>query len=276
MFVRGTGIGFGFMPAMTAAFASLDRSELSDATPQLNVLQRIGGSLGTALLAVVLQRSLAGQHTLAGMAGAYGTAFWASAALAAAGFVPALMLMRAERAARRAKGAEKPAGRGAGGGGGMTEPEPYEKFGLAFRSVSAAIARLKGRETHRPGELSYAQLGLLFRLAEAGPLPAGELAGLADLSPATTTQLLDGLARAGIVERTRSETDKRVVSSALTERGRELVEERRAVMEARWRAALEEFSDEQLLVGAAMLERIRELFDELAEQPVVPAAKLAS
>ena len=55
--VRGVGIGFSFMPAMTAAFASLRPDQLSDATPQLNVLQRIGGAIGTAVLAVVLQRA---------------------------------------------------------------------------------------------------------------------------------------------------------------------------------------------------------------------------
>ena len=107
MFLRGTGIGFGFMPAMTAAFASLERSELSDATPQLNVLQRVGGSVGTAVLAVVLQRSLAGVHTVAGAASGYGTAFWASAIIAAAGVVPCLVLLRTERAARAA-GRERP------------------------------------------------------------------------------------------------------------------------------------------------------------------------
>src|SRR5258708_22063056 len=80
MFLRGTGIGFAFMPAMAAAFASLDRSELSDATPQLNVLQRVGGSIGTAALAVVLQRSLTGAHALAGSTPAYGTALWCAAA----------------------------------------------------------------------------------------------------------------------------------------------------------------------------------------------------
>ena len=55
--VRGVGIGLCFMPAMTAAFASLRPDQLSDATPQLNVLQRIGGAIGTAVLAVVLQRA---------------------------------------------------------------------------------------------------------------------------------------------------------------------------------------------------------------------------
>jgi len=105
MLLRGVGIGFGFMPAMSAAFASLQRSELADATPQLNVLQRVGGSIGTAVLAVVLQRALTGVHTLSGMASAYGTAFWASAGLTAVAIVPSLILLRAERAARAAAGA---------------------------------------------------------------------------------------------------------------------------------------------------------------------------
>jgi EmrB/QacA subfamily drug resistance transporter len=100
MFLRGMGIGFAFMPAMTAAFASLHRSELPDATPQLNVLQRIGGSIGTALLAVVLQRSLEGAHTLTAMASAYGIAFWASTALTALAIFPCIVLTRAERVAR--------------------------------------------------------------------------------------------------------------------------------------------------------------------------------
>ena len=102
MLVRGMGIGLAFMPAMTAAFAALEWHELADATPQLNVLQRVGGSLGTALLAVVLQRTLVGAHTAAGAASAYGTAFWTSIALTAVAIVPALFLLRAERAARTA------------------------------------------------------------------------------------------------------------------------------------------------------------------------------
>jgi EmrB/QacA subfamily drug resistance transporter len=105
MFIRGMGIGFAFMPAMAAAFASLSRSELPDATPQLNVLQRVGGSIGTAVLAVVLQRALVGTHSLAAAASAYGTAFWVSAGLTALAIGPCIILTLAERAARAAKAA---------------------------------------------------------------------------------------------------------------------------------------------------------------------------
>jgi hypothetical protein len=104
MLVRGAGIGFAFMPAMAAAFASLERSELPHATPQLNVLQRVGGSIGTAVLAVVLQRALTGVDDVAGAAAAYGTAFWWSAGLTALAIIPCVVLLRAERAARAQKG----------------------------------------------------------------------------------------------------------------------------------------------------------------------------
>ena len=108
MLVRGVGIGFAFMPAMAAAFAALDRSELSDATPQLNVLQRVGGSIGTAVLAVVLQRALVGGHSASDAASAYGTAFWVAAALTALAIVPCIILTRAARAARRPRAAGGP------------------------------------------------------------------------------------------------------------------------------------------------------------------------
>ena len=106
MVARGSGIGFAFQPAMTAAYATLERSELSDATPQMNVLQRIGGSIGTAVLAVVLQRASAGTHTAAGAASGFDTAFWAAAGVSAIAVVPCVILVRTERRARAARAAE--------------------------------------------------------------------------------------------------------------------------------------------------------------------------
>jgi EmrB/QacA subfamily drug resistance transporter len=94
LLVRGVGIGFSFMPAMTAAFSALRPDQLSDATPQLNVLQRIGGAIGTAVLAVVLQR--AAGHSLVKPASAFATAYWWSLGIAVLSLIPCLVLMRAE------------------------------------------------------------------------------------------------------------------------------------------------------------------------------------
>ncbi|MGA2469078.1 MAG: MDR family MFS transporter [Solirubrobacteraceae bacterium] len=114
--VRGVGIGLAFMPAFIAALAALERHELPDAAPQLNVLMRVGGSIGTAVLAVVLERSLAsaGAHpTVSLVAGAYGTAFWWGTGLIVAGIVPATILLRAERRTRRDATAAESRGGGA-------------------------------------------------------------------------------------------------------------------------------------------------------------------
>ncbi len=94
--LRGVGIGFSFMPAMTAAFSALRPEQLSDATPQLNVLQRIGGAIGVAVLAVVLQRASGHAPSLGKLAGAYDTAFWWSLGIALLSLIPTVVLLRAE------------------------------------------------------------------------------------------------------------------------------------------------------------------------------------
>jgi DNA-binding MarR family transcriptional regulator len=139
---------------------------------------------------------------------------------------------------------------------------PAEQVGQAFKGATGAVRRLRGRETHRPGELSHAQFSLLFGLAKGGALSARELACAADLSPATVTPMLDHLAAAGLVERIRSEDDKRIVITSLTDLGREVVEQRRTQYELRWGAALAEFSEDELLIAAAVLDRLATLFDE--------------
>jgi EmrB/QacA subfamily drug resistance transporter len=55
LFVRGIGLGAAMMPAISAAYARLESAQVPRATSAVNTLQRVGGSIGTALLAVVLQ-----------------------------------------------------------------------------------------------------------------------------------------------------------------------------------------------------------------------------
>jgi DNA-binding MarR family transcriptional regulator len=149
-----------------------------------------------------------------------------------------------------------------------TRDEALDALGRSFKTAMAAVRRLRGRETHRPGELSYAQYTLLFCLAAAdGELSVRELAGAADLSPPTVTQMLDHLAVMGLIDRVRSGLDKRVVLISLTERGRALVAERRAQFEARWTATLAEFDDRELAIAAAVLARLGKMFESFAAAP---------
>ena len=137
------------------------------------------------------------------------------------------------------------------------------RLGSEFKGAMAAVRRLRGRDTQRPGELSFAQYHVLFAFAERGEVSAGELAGAADLAPATVTQMLDGLVAMGLVERGRSERDRRIVTCALTVRGHEVLAERRARFEGRWQNAVAEFSTDQLAAAADVLGRLHAMFDEL-------------
>jgi DNA-binding MarR family transcriptional regulator len=143
--------------------------------------------------------------------------------------------------------------------------EASDQLGRSFKALLVAVRQLRGRETRRHGGLSNAQYGLLFGLCDQPELSSSELACAADLSPGTATEMLEGLAAAGLVRRKRSERDRRVVLISLTARGRALVEQRRASLQPRWRAALAEFSDEELRTTAAVLERLRDMFDEIPE-----------
>jgi DNA-binding MarR family transcriptional regulator len=138
-----------------------------------------------------------------------------------------------------------------------------QELGQAFKSCLGAVRRLRGRENRAHGELSDAQYGLLFNLVGHEALPTSELASAANLSPATATGMLDGLVAAGLVERTRSERDRRVVLTSLTEHGRALVDARHAQFAPRFAAALAEFSDDELRTAAAVFGRLGAMFDEI-------------
>jgi DNA-binding MarR family transcriptional regulator len=138
------------------------------------------------------------------------------------------------------------------------------ELGQAFRRVARTLNRLRGRDTHLAGqELSHAQFELLIELEERGELSAGELAAAATLTPATVTQMLDHLAACGQVERTRSQTDRRIVVSRLTPGGRRRIRARRAEWKGRWEQALAGVPDEDLRAATRVLERLGAMFDEV-------------
>jgi EmrB/QacA subfamily drug resistance transporter len=137
LFVRGLGLGASIQPVTASAYALLESGQVPRATAALNSVRQIGASIGTALLAVVLQHESAAalsgtggsaQSLLAPLpeaeraqisgpvATAFGHTFMWAAAMALLAVLPAVVLLRAERAGRR---------RGAPGGA-EASPSPVE------------------------------------------------------------------------------------------------------------------------------------------------------
>ncbi len=116
-FLMGLGMGAAMMPAMAAAYQTMQRQQVARATTAINIIQRVGGSIGAALLSVVLTHQLAdrlphatgaesglaaaqslppGAHErlAPAVAESFGHTFWWALALIGLTFVGALMLPR--------------------------------------------------------------------------------------------------------------------------------------------------------------------------------------
>ena len=126
LFVRGIGLGCTMMPAIAAAYATISRDAIPRATTTMNVLQRVGGSIGVALLAVVLENQIKSAVPFASgigagairpipdavrvriaepLAHAFTHTFWWAVALTALAILPAIVLAIAGRRSRQAAAA---------------------------------------------------------------------------------------------------------------------------------------------------------------------------
>jgi DNA-binding MarR family transcriptional regulator len=98
----------------------------------------------------------------------------------------------------------------------------------AFGELLVAQRRLRGRDARHTGELSFAQARVLAELEDDAGCPASKLAEKAGMTPASVTCMLDTLEHKGLVTRVRSERDRRIVLTHLTDRGRRLRDHKRA------------------------------------------------
>jgi EmrB/QacA subfamily drug resistance transporter len=115
LFARGLGLGLSMMPVTAAAYYDLNHAEIPKASTVMNIVRLVGGSVATALFAVVLERQIienlgpaaakaggsAGIISSAGklppqiadpVAAAFAHTFWWSVGAILIAFVPTLFL----------------------------------------------------------------------------------------------------------------------------------------------------------------------------------------
>jgi EmrB/QacA subfamily drug resistance transporter len=67
LFLRGLGLGLTMMPVTAAAYFDLSHAEIPKASTVMNIVRLVGGSVATALFAVVLERQIISNLTNAGI-----------------------------------------------------------------------------------------------------------------------------------------------------------------------------------------------------------------
>jgi MFS family permease len=99
--IRGIGFGAIGLPLFAVAFSMLDEDHMRDGSAQLNIVQRIGGSMGTAVAIVILQQALTHHsQTPHGRALAFQHTYWWLFFVGLVALVPAFWLLMIERRTR--------------------------------------------------------------------------------------------------------------------------------------------------------------------------------
>ncbi|MBA5764409.1 MarR family transcriptional regulator [Vibrio sp. 404] len=98
--------------------------------------------------------------------------------------------------------------------------EKHEEVLVSLRQIIRAID-LHSKKLSKESGLTAPQLILMRSIRELGEVTIKQLSNHTNMSQATATIILDRLQRNGLIERKRSETDKRKVHAVLTEQGRE-------------------------------------------------------
>jgi hypothetical protein len=83
------------MPLMVAGYIGLDKAQIPHASVLTRTAQQIGGSFGTAVLAVILEDAIAAHH--GALADGFHVAFWWSVGFAVVGVLLSLWLPGAQR-----------------------------------------------------------------------------------------------------------------------------------------------------------------------------------
>jgi EmrB/QacA subfamily drug resistance transporter len=94
MAVRGFGLGAVTMPVMVASYVGLDKRQIPHSSVLTRTAQQIGGSFGTAILAVILESAVAAHP--ATLADAFHVAFWWSVGFSAVAVLLSLWLPGAQ------------------------------------------------------------------------------------------------------------------------------------------------------------------------------------
>jgi MarR family transcriptional regulator, organic hydroperoxide resistance regulator len=111
------------------------------------------------------------------------------------------------------------------------------------------------------------QLWAIKTIAEKAPIRVSDLAHSMHLNPATVVGILDRLEARGLVHRTRSTEDRRVVTIDLSDQGKELVRRAPEVAQGLLVAGLENLSSEKRKVIA---QGLAHLVDILGVQKIPP------
>ncbi len=127
-------------------------------------------------------------------------------------------------------------------------------IGAALPSIDAALSRVLKRDG-----ISYRQWIILRTLCELGTTTATELARRFGYGTGSLSRLIDRLVRRDLIQRLRTDGDRRVVVLSPTRHGADLVHSTLPRVTLAWKGILRRFDDSEVHLLASLLQRLEEL-----------------
>ena len=92
LFIRGCGLGGVAIPVMVSIYDGLTKEQVAHGTTATRIFQQIGGSVGTAVLAIILQNHIPADADAEMVGKAFNTVFLWSIGFAVISIIPAIFL----------------------------------------------------------------------------------------------------------------------------------------------------------------------------------------
>jgi DNA-binding MarR family transcriptional regulator len=156
----------------------------------------------------------------------------------------------------------------------VSEPSPKVAGHKLGENVGYLLGRARSTMWNMVTQHTLAELGItstqasvMFMLASGRGLAAADLAREYGIDASTVTRLIDRLEARGLLNRVRSEEDRRVVNLEVTDRGMAIAERIPDIFTCVLDKLLLGFTPEEIGFLKSMLRRILVNFDDSAAQP---------
>jgi DNA-binding MarR family transcriptional regulator len=137
------------------------------------------------------------------------------------------------------------------------------RFASAWEEFLLALRRSQARGQGSRGELTLAQYYVLAQFSAGAAIPVSRLAEAAGVAVPTATRLVDGLERAGLLQRARSDADRRAVLVSITGLGRQRLRSKHREVTRRRRLIYKRLEPDERAQSERLLRHLAEVIAEL-------------
>ena len=137
----------------------------------------------------------------------------------------------------------------------------------AFEELMSRLQQImKTKHASKDFGLTASQMFILRFLMYSSQAKASDIARASGLSPGAVTQVCDELVKDGLVERTRSQDDRRVVHIQITDQGRELVDRFRKTRSEKMKFILTRLGEEDATEFVRIIGRVVDIVEKDLEE----------